>query len=290
MQLLLAYLGGENSCVHKMESFGALHHPFPLCLLAPMRRNVVLLKRCKQGVNQFVVLKPVLAVMSLVAFGAGLYEKPAWQWILIIAYNVSYTCSLYSLLIFVLANQKPLSTHRPFWKFFAVKSVIITAWYHTHYTPYSHTILTHHTHTSILTHHTHTSHSHVTLTHHPHTSHSHITAGTRSLSLMPLCSHTIHYTRYTIHHTPYTRYQKLVFDATIESDEARVLWGDLILSSELVLFALIHAFALLTTLPYRTPHHPTHPPPLSYPGTVRTDPRIRLPRNGVPPPAEGEAR
>jgi hypothetical protein len=170
LQLLLAYLGGENSCVHKMEQFGALHHPVPLCWLTPMRRNVVLLKRCKQGVNQFVVLKPLLAIMSLVAFGAGLYHKDTWQWILIILYNGSYTCSLYSLLIFVLANQQPLDPVRPFWKFFAVKSVIITAWY-----------------------------------------------------------------------------QKLVLEAMVNSDEARVLWNDLILSTELVLFALIHAFAFPAT-------------------------------------------
>ena len=64
----------------------ALRHPCPLCCLPPMPRDGTFLRRCKRGVLQFVILKPVTAALSAVMLSAGLYVAVAVLLLLLLLY------------------------------------------------------------------------------------------------------------------------------------------------------------------------------------------------------------
>jgi|TARA_B110000208_G_scaffold71625_1_gene92120 hypothetical protein len=128
LMLILAWAGGEELCIHKMSAKGALRHPPPMCCIV-QSLNTRFLKQVKQGTIQFVVIKPIMAFISLVLLAFGVYDHPAWQWISGIIYNISYTVALYALFMLYLATKKCLKTYKPVRKFFAVKSIVfLTYW------------------------------------------------------------------------------------------------------------------------------------------------------------------
>jgi hypothetical protein len=129
MVLILEYAGGEANCVTKMQGRPPLPYPFPGCWLAPRPRTVDLLRECKRGTLQFVVLKPLLGLLSMIMVGAGAYDSAAYQTFLLTVYNVAYTVALYYLLLFYLATKEACAKHQPVTKFVAVKSVVFFTYY-----------------------------------------------------------------------------------------------------------------------------------------------------------------
>ena len=119
--LILEYAGGDYNCTERIKHLPPVPHPPPLCCLPPVRRDAHLLRLSKQGVLQFVVVKPVMAVLSLAALAAGQYYSPGWQVTLILIYNTTYSIALYCLLFFYLAIRSLLTPFQPVRKFFAVK-------------------------------------------------------------------------------------------------------------------------------------------------------------------------
>ena len=131
LQLVLAYLGGEDSCARKMETLDAMPHPPPLCCLEPVKLNGAFLRDCKRGAIQFVVIKPFMAAVSLCMLWGGWFETATYQVILFVIYNITYAVALYALFYFVWANYSSLAPYKPVWKYFATKSVILWTWYQT---------------------------------------------------------------------------------------------------------------------------------------------------------------
>lgn len=79
------------------------------------------LRLCKQGALQFVVLKPILAVLTLLLEHFKLYEDGVYQWdkgyaYIAFLYNISYTAALYGLLMFYVAASDLLAPHKPILK------------------------------------------------------------------------------------------------------------------------------------------------------------------------------
>ena len=122
--LMLAYGGGENNCLVLMRSRGHLAHPFPFNFcLQPMLLDAKFMRRCKQGCIQFVILKPILALMSLVLMGVGKYDSTGYQAFLLTVYNISYTVALYYLFLFYLATREILKEQHIVLKFFVRFSI-----------------------------------------------------------------------------------------------------------------------------------------------------------------------
>lgn len=104
-------------------------HPFPLCKLPAIPLNGRFLRFCKQGTLQFVIVKPVTAILSLIMLAAGKYDDIVYQWFLFIVYNISYSWALYVLYLFYQATKDLLRDFKPVQKFFAVKLVVfMTYW------------------------------------------------------------------------------------------------------------------------------------------------------------------
>ncbi|KAJ0405240.1 hypothetical protein P43SY_006925 [Pythium insidiosum] len=130
LALVLSFAGGESVCVLKMQSEPDITHAWPLnrCL-HPIARDGRLLRSCKRATLQFVLIKPFFALLSLFMLACGQYHTLAYQLILTVVYNISYSLALYGLWLFYLATKHILKTFNPVLKFFAVKSVIfLTFW------------------------------------------------------------------------------------------------------------------------------------------------------------------
>lgn len=83
----------------------------------------------KQGVMQFVLIKPITSIFSVILFEFGLYKEgdfsPSRGYIyLSIINNISISISLYCLVLFYIAFEKKLEPFRPFSKFLCIKFVL----------------------------------------------------------------------------------------------------------------------------------------------------------------------
>jgi hypothetical protein len=81
----------------------------PPCLyvarLKPMLRDARLIRQCKRGVLQFVIMKPAFALISVLMLGLSMYHTAAYQVFMLTVYNISYSVALYSLFVFYLATK-----------------------------------------------------------------------------------------------------------------------------------------------------------------------------------------
>ena len=101
------------------------------CLIFFCRRFI---RKCKQGCLQFVILKPILVVVTLILYAKGKYKdgnfspKQSYLYLTII-YTFSYTMALYALVLFYVACKDLLQPFNPVPKFIIIKSVVfLTYW------------------------------------------------------------------------------------------------------------------------------------------------------------------
>ena len=135
LNLMLSYCGGENSCLTViMQRPGSITHVWPLhWCLPPIALTARFLRLCKQGTLQFVLVKPVMAVLNLIMVAVGKGNARGWTIFAAVVYNVSYTLALYSLLLFYKATHEHpgLRGQHPVLKFASVKLVVFATYYQT---------------------------------------------------------------------------------------------------------------------------------------------------------------
>jgi len=129
LTLILGYVGGEANCVALISLKPPLKHPWPLCCLPSMALNVKFLRFCKQSCIQFIIVKPVMAMLNIIMLSTGEYHSVGWRVISNTIYNVAYTLALYGLLLFYLACKSDIRAYSPVRKFFAVKIVIFATYW-----------------------------------------------------------------------------------------------------------------------------------------------------------------
>ncbi|GAB5354769.1 hypothetical protein AAMO2058_000147800 [Amorphochlora amoebiformis] len=127
--LMLTFGGGEHHITVELMSYDRMKHPIPLCWLPPLTLNAGFVKGVKRGTLQFVVIKLVSALISVILLATGEYENPIWQTFNLVVYNSAYTIALYALLLFYMATRDFVSTMSPAQKFLAVKTIVFfTYW------------------------------------------------------------------------------------------------------------------------------------------------------------------
>ncbi|KAK7945003.1 hypothetical protein WMY93_000731 [Mugilogobius chulae] len=127
--------------IYSLDSLGddvggprtAKHLP-PLCCCPPWPMGEVLLLRCKLGVLQYTVVRPVTTVIALICQLCGVYDegnfssKNAWTY-LVIFNNISQLFAMYCLVLFYRALRDELSPIRPVGKFLCVKMVVFVSFW-----------------------------------------------------------------------------------------------------------------------------------------------------------------
>lgn len=135
MSLCLAYVGGPGAVETKMA--GYILRPrwrAGTCCLPPIPVNGRFVRWTKQGALQFVIIKPILAVLVVALHATGHYTEGDWSFTdayvyITIVYNITYTVALYALLLFYLGTHELLVPFRPLLKFVLIKAVIFLSYW-----------------------------------------------------------------------------------------------------------------------------------------------------------------
>uniref|UniRef100_A0A3B4B6P1 Uncharacterized protein n=1 Tax=Periophthalmus magnuspinnatus TaxID=409849 RepID=A0A3B4B6P1_9GOBI len=135
MTFLLNYLENQYpSLVMMLEVQEQQKHLPPLCCCPPWPMGEVLLLRCKLGVLQYTVVRPVTTVIALICQLCGVYDegnfssKNAWTY-LVIFNNMSQLFAMYCLVLFYRALRDELSPIKPVGKFLCVKMVVFVSFW-----------------------------------------------------------------------------------------------------------------------------------------------------------------
>ncbi|KAM6949237.1 transmembrane protein 184C-like [Aplochiton taeniatus] len=132
---LLNYLSNQYpSLVLMLEVQETQGHLPPLCCCRPWAMGEVLLFRCKLGVLQYTVVRPVTTVIALVCQLCGVYDegnfsfRNAWSY-LVIVNNLSQLFAMYCLVLLYRALREELSPIKPVGKFLCVKLVVFASFW-----------------------------------------------------------------------------------------------------------------------------------------------------------------
>lgn len=135
LSLCLAWVGGPGAVVLSLS--GRVLKPswcLMTCCFPAIPLDGRFIRRCKQGGLQFVILKPILVVITFILYAKGKYEDgnfsvdQAYLYITII-YTISYSMALYALALFYVACRDLLRPFNPVPKFIIIKSVVfLTYW------------------------------------------------------------------------------------------------------------------------------------------------------------------
>jgi hypothetical protein len=133
LKLILAYCGGESACLLViMKNPGSVAHmwPFNYCF-RPLRLDARFMRICKRFTLQFVLIKPIMAIVNIVMLEVCLYTNKSYQMSQLIVYNISYSFALYGLVLFYLAthHHPGLKSRKPLLKFAAIKTIIFATYY-----------------------------------------------------------------------------------------------------------------------------------------------------------------
>ncbi|RKP38737.1 organic solute transporter Ostalpha-domain-containing protein, partial [Dimargaris cristalligena] len=129
--LLVSYLGGERALLIMLHGRPPTPHMWPVHYWArPMvvgdPYSFLFLKR---GILQYVYVKPVLAIITMLLKSNAVYEDgnfaltSGYFWVSFV-YNLSVSWCLYCLAIFFMATKEDLQPFRPFPKFLCVKAIL----------------------------------------------------------------------------------------------------------------------------------------------------------------------
>uniref|UniRef100_A0A673J9T3 Transmembrane protein 184B-like n=1 Tax=Sinocyclocheilus rhinocerous TaxID=307959 RepID=A0A673J9T3_9TELE len=135
LSLCYEYLGGESAIMAEIRGKPIESSCiYGTCCLWGKTYSIGFLRFCKQATLQFCVVKPLMAMITVIlqAFGKyrdGDFNVASGYLYVTIVYNISVSLSLYALFLFYFATRDLLSPYRPMLKFFMVKSVIFLSFW-----------------------------------------------------------------------------------------------------------------------------------------------------------------
>ncbi|KAK6187597.1 hypothetical protein SNE40_005590 [Patella caerulea] len=135
LSLCYEYLGGEGSIMAEIRGKPIKSSWFwCTCCLSGRQYTIGFLRFCKQATLQFCIIKPVMAILTLILQAFGYYKdgnfSPARAYLYItLIYNFSISLALYGLLLFYFATRELLSAYEPVLKFCIIKSTIFLSFW-----------------------------------------------------------------------------------------------------------------------------------------------------------------
>ncbi|XP_067311207.1 transmembrane protein 184B-like isoform X2 [Pseudorasbora parva] len=135
LSLCYEYLGGESAIMAEIRGKPIQSScVYGTCCLWGRTYSIGFLRFCKQATLQFCVVKPLMAMITVIlqAFGKyrdGDFNAASGYLYVTIIYNVSVSLSLYALFLFYFATRDLLEPYGPMLKFLMVKSVIFLSFW-----------------------------------------------------------------------------------------------------------------------------------------------------------------
>ncbi|XP_059204274.1 transmembrane protein 184A [Centropristis striata] len=135
LSLSFEYLGGESAIMSEIRGKPIQSSClYGTCCLGGMSYSIGFLRFCKQATLQFCVVKPIMAVITIILQAFGKYHdgdfniNGGYLYITII-YNFSVSLALYALFLFFFATSDLLRPYEPVLKFLTIKSVIFLSFW-----------------------------------------------------------------------------------------------------------------------------------------------------------------
>ncbi|XP_008696517.2 transmembrane protein 184A [Ursus maritimus] len=135
LSLCFQYLGGESAIMAEIRGKPIRSScVYGTCCLQGMSYSIGFLRFCKQATLQFCIVKPIMAVVTIVlqAFGKyhdGDFNIHSGYLYITLVYNVSVSLALYALFLFYFATRELLQPFEPVLKFFTIKAVIFLSFW-----------------------------------------------------------------------------------------------------------------------------------------------------------------
>jgi hypothetical protein len=129
------YLGGESAIMTEIRGRNTKTSWMTCtCCLAGRTYTIQTLRFCKRATLQFCIIKPLMAIITLILQSYGYYRDgdfsihSGYLYVTII-YNTSITIALFALAVFYQATREMLTPYAPVGKFVVVKSVIFLSFW-----------------------------------------------------------------------------------------------------------------------------------------------------------------
>lgn len=134
MKYLLNYLIYDLNILQTIDFKPGIQHLFPFCFLGNTSGGRVFMNRCRQGILQYVIVRPMttlLAVFSqiLEIYGEGQYSFDKTYVYLLVVNNISQITAMYCLVIFYTGYKIELSDMKPLPKFLCIKLVVFFSFF-----------------------------------------------------------------------------------------------------------------------------------------------------------------
>uniref|UniRef100_A0A8C2HCS3 Transmembrane protein 184A-like n=1 Tax=Cyprinus carpio TaxID=7962 RepID=A0A8C2HCS3_CYPCA len=135
LSLSFEYLGGESAIMSEIRGKPIQSSClYGTCCLVGINYSIGFLRFCKQATLQFCVVKPIMAVITILlqAFGKyhdGDFNVTGGYLYITIIYNISVSLALYALFLFYFATSDLLRPFEPVLKFLTIKSVIFLSFW-----------------------------------------------------------------------------------------------------------------------------------------------------------------
>ncbi|XP_059415015.1 transmembrane protein 184A-like [Carassius carassius] len=135
LSLSFEFLGGESAIMSEIRGKPIQSSClYGTCCLVGMSYSIGFLRFCKQATLQFCVVKPIMAVITILlqAFGKyhdGDFNVTGGYLYITIIYNISVSLALYALFLFYFATSDLLRPFEPVLKFLTIKSVIFLSFW-----------------------------------------------------------------------------------------------------------------------------------------------------------------
>eukprot|EP01060_Flectonema_neradi_P038786 TRINITY_DN825_c1_g2_i1.p1 TRINITY_DN825_c1_g2~~TRINITY_DN825_c1_g2_i1.p1 ORF type:complete len:396 (+),score=49.73 TRINITY_DN825_c1_g2_i1:47-1234(+) len=133
--LMMGLLGGTDALNRDLMSQGRepMKHPWPMCRWQ-FYFSPLMLHRIKLSILQFMILKPLCAIMIIILSSTGKYQEGSFStdngYIYMTGvYNISITAALYGLMYFYMSTKVLLKDHNPFMKFMCIKGVLFLSYW-----------------------------------------------------------------------------------------------------------------------------------------------------------------
>ncbi|PKU35091.1 transhypothetical protein [Limosa lapponica baueri] len=135
LSLCFEYLGGESTIMTEIRGKPIASSCFyGTCCLQGMSYSIGFLRFCKQATLQFCIVKPLMAIVTIIlqAFGKyhdGDFNVHSGYLYITIIYNFSVSLALYALFLFYFATMDLLRPFEPVLKFVTIKAVIFLSFW-----------------------------------------------------------------------------------------------------------------------------------------------------------------
>ncbi|XP_027730900.1 transmembrane protein 184A isoform X1 [Vombatus ursinus] len=135
LSLCFEYLGGESAIMAEIRGKPIKSNCFyGTCCLQGMFYSIGFLRFCKQATLQFCIVKPIMALITIILQGVGKYNdgdfNPRSGYLYVtIVYNFSVSLALYALFLFYFATSDLLRPFEPVLKFLTIKAVIFLSFW-----------------------------------------------------------------------------------------------------------------------------------------------------------------